>query len=529
MSTGHQHLTNHAAGVVRIAIRANGSEDRGVGIVVRRRPLALLVPSHLIVLLEEGAVDSIHVDGVPYDRARILPTPALGIDHLSVLGFDGPADRRVRGIPFVRSSAPAVSSGQDVAVCVPSDPSEPFRTGRIVDVREARQQISLQTDVPLDHGESGSPIFVDDRLIGVCQGRSVEGPIGHAIAIPFSDDALAELRRIQRQGRMRRLAIAGAVLLTLTIALVGFAVQSWLGFVPGSVEVSEDGGMLTVHNARPITLRSTWTRAFDTPIQRYLPIIGDDGAIDAIAVGTTIENGVDGAIHLLDRIGRTLWSYAIPDGECIYSSSQETFDRFLVNDIHAADLDGDGASELLVSFVHEHFYPCKLVVFDPAGEILAEYWHHGYIRTLTVDHVGSSGAVEAAPLVVLSASNNALKTSWWNPQVLFAFRGLDISGQSPPYLGTNGSSEDTAPGSELWYRLIVNIDPELKRAKGYKLDILDSDGDGVAEIRASLTDGRFYYLDEHGTQLRVDLGDRFLQDFGDVEIPRLEEIELRRP
>lgn len=133
---------------------------------------------------------------------------------------------------------------------------------------------------------------------------------------------------------------------------------------------------------------------------------------------------------------------------------------------------------------------------------------------------------EPAPLVV-SARNNAIKTDWWNPQALFAFGGLDIAGQTPPHSGSNGGGGGLKARTELWCRVIEDVDPELKRAKCYKIDVVDSNGDGAAEIRAALTDGRFNYLGEHGIERRVDLGDQFLKGFPDAAPPPLTELPLR--
>jgi hypothetical protein len=107
---------------------------------------------------------------------------------------------------------------------------------------------------------------------------------------------------------------------------------------------------------------------------------------------------------------------------------------------------------------------------------------------------------------------------------LFAFRGLDISGQAPPYIGSSGTLAARAPSNELWYWVIVNVDPESIRAKCVSLDIIDFNGDGLKEIQAPFTDGRFFYLDEQGEQLDVRLGDRFLQSFPDTSPPPLVKI-----
>lgn len=114
-------------------------------------------------------------------------------------------------------------------------------------------------------------------------------------------------------------------------------------------------------------------------------------------------------------------------------------------------------------FDHAPFFPSKLVVFALDGRILAEYWHPGYIRMVATGKLGK----DQSPYVVASASYNALRTSFWNPQTLFAFRGLDIAGQAPPYRGA-------APhGTEAWHYVIPYMD-ENHRPKAGSIDFLDT-------------------------------------------------------
>jgi len=126
---------------------------------------------------------------------------------------------------------------------------------------------------------------------------------------------------------------------------------------------------------------------------------------------------------------------------------------------------------------------------------------------------------EKSPITVISASNNSLKASWWNPQVIFAFRGLEIEGQGPtPLLG-----EST--GSQIWYWVINNIDPEVFRAKATQLAVVDQNGDGITEIRAQLSDGRFYYFSAAGDVVGTAAGDIYLRDYGDTPFPKLNSIQ----
>jgi len=501
-------------------VRSRGAEDVGVGIVVAKRPLTVLVPSHLITLIEHGEAIEVLVDETGYSRFSIVAVPSLQADHLSLLRFSRRGSRSLSRIRLPKGPV-SLRPGQDIQLQGTESEAAEGRTGKVVDIQSSGDGVSIVTDIAVASGDSGSAILASGRLAAICQGMVAEGG---AVAVPLSADGLVELRRVRSRARLRVVAGAIVAAILLAVASGAAAYHSWHSFRPASIEIPEDGRHVVVRNANSPSIRSSWIRSLETAIRQHALIPkAADGEITHVAVGTGPEEGANGAFILFDRNGRELWRLSVEDGECIYSTAEEVYDQYLVDRIFYGDLDVDGTNELLVSFVHDHFHPCKLVVLTLAGETLAEYWHPGYIRTLTVGRVGD----DPTPLVVVSASNNAIKTSWWNPQTVFAFRGLEISGQAPPYRGTSGSEGVLQDGSELWYRVVVNVDPEVKRAKCYKIDLVADGSTGKTVIRCALTDGSFHYLDEHGTELRVEPGDQFLRDFPDTVPPPFVELPLR--
>jgi len=500
--------------IAQVTIQANDLQDSGIGIVVARRPLTLLVPGHLLELIEQGQASRLLVNGIPYESTSVLPTPALQRDFLSVIQF---RKKRQRGLTPANLPRRCPQLGPGQRVLMQKLASESSVAGKIVDIREQGGGTSLITDIGVSIGDSGSPLMVSRKLAAVCQGMAQDE---HAVAVPLSPGGLTELRKLRRRYRIGLLSSLTAALLAVSIVFGGFAVYSSNTFSLASIEVSEDGRALVARNAHALTLKPTWSRSFDTPVHQATVFSSQsEGKLDRIAVGTSYEDGTDGAIYLINSNGDILWSYSVPDGDCVYSDSDMTFDGYLVDVIHVADVNEDGSNELLVAFAHNHYYPCKLLVFDLAGEIWAEYWHPGYIRTIATGRVGTAEEL----LIVVSASNNAIKTDWWNPQTLYAFRGVDIAGQAPPYDGPDkeGREDHLKLGTEIWYQVFVNVDPEIARAKCHEIDIVDFNADGVNEIQAALSDGRFYYLDESGRELHVELGDRFQQLFPDTAAPAL--------
>lgn len=498
---------------VRVRVHASDCEDTGIGLVLRRHPLTLIIPAHVGVLIEQSEAEYVEIDNIRHPVPEILSAPALERDGLIVVRFS-PRSRhviRLGEVELTRSRV-FVDSGDPIELIAKSEDGVRNLRGRIQEIRGADGQSSILTDIPVTPGMSGAPILRDGQLAAVCQGRvSHGGGDGNAVAIPVSEEGLSDLRRIRaRPGRRNMLWFLGLTLVLL-LAVGSFA---WHRFAVGGIEVSEDKRTLTVLNGAAFTLRPSWHRLFETKIHTHVAFASRSGGpIDRLAVGTWYDNGTPGFVFLFDTRGRLLWKATVPDDACIYPPEEEDLEQvgFQVTHIVPADLDGDGLKEILVSFVHNTWYPCTLMAFSSSGEPLTAYWHPGYIRTLAVNQ----GDRESLPIVVASASNNRLPAGWPHPQTLFAFRGLDISGQAPPYTG------DGSRGSELWYRVIENIDSTVVRAKCKVIDLVDSDGDGHVEIRARTTDGRIYTLDATGQTLATTVADAFVISFGEIDPPIL--------
>ena len=521
--------------VARITIRATDFEDSSVCLVVRRRPFTVLVPSHAITALEDGLAESIRIDGARQKGAEIIPCAVLERDHLSLVRFHGKAPPRLvpARIPRIPSSA---VPGKRVTLIVSEGGTSNTKIGTLLETKLLGSQVTLRTDIPVVPGQSGSPLFVGRRLCGICMGRERDD---RAVAVRLSHEGLRELRRL-RHGWARSLLPVSACVASLALAAVSIPlaagvlalalilllIRSWTSFslagVEGPPNKPRPRGLyvhsITASNGHAFTLRRTWRRTFATCISWWTLFpsrVG--GESDHIAVGTRNEEGTAAYIHLLDRKGRIRWKYTVPDGECVYNGD-ESFDGYHVYRVYAADLTGDGRSEIIVIFIHNNWYPCKLMVFALDGEILGEYWHPGFLRIAGVGYVGGN----RVPLLVATGHNNRFRgSSPVNPQAVFAFRGAGLRGQGPPYTGH-------APcGNELWYYLVPST---VEGAKIECAEILftDCNGDGRNEIRVQTEDGRYYYLDVHGHVVRTDVGDNFLLRYGHGDLPDLQPVALRK-
>ncbi len=515
-------LTNRESVVAEIVIHSSEYEEKGACIILRRNPLTVLVPSHVCVAIEDGTAQKICINSIECDEFRLLPAPFLEREHLSVLQLKVRHRHNLKAVPIPRKEA-KLKTGTTLQ-CLRSSGHENVAvvSGSLRDIVERGEETTLITDIPAAPGDSGNPVLIDDQLVGICVGMTGAEDKRTAVAVPLSGTVLRELRKISL--RTRRMVTTAAVASILLI-FGSLAIRSWTTFelagVDGPMNTAQDvesPNTITAYNGQVLTLRPTWKRTFPTSVRWWVPFssaVGDNQ--DRIAIGTRIEQGIPGSLFVLDNMGRILWSYTVPDGECVFSDETQTYDGFYVYRVFVGDITGDGRNEVLASFVHNDWFPCKIVVFNLDGELLGEYWHPGYLRTFAVGSVGSS----AEPLLIMTGSNNRFRPedSPWNPQGLMAFTGASLSGQAPPY---TGSAE---PAHELWYYLLQNMDSEHNSLID-NIVIADSDGNGSTEILAHADDGRFYYLNESGEVIRVDLGDDFLKEFGYVDAPELVWVEL---
>jgi len=508
--------------VTKITIISEDYNEVGSGIVLQIRPLTILVPAHVSVAIEDGSAHTVLIEGVEYNEFEIRTTSFLERDHLAIIQFRERAPKSLRTASLPRRP-PLIAEGMPVSCLRRTDGAAALLDrGAVKNIICKGSDKSFLIDIPISPGDSGSPKLSDNRLIGICVGINNRGS-GHTIVIPFSQDVLKELRRIALRTRRTSICTAAAILL---LAVGSLAIRSWTTFDVAGVEGPmntvanvESPNTLTASNGQLLTLRPTWKRTFPTSIRWWVPLsmASDDNLIDRIAIGTVAEEGTPGSLFLLSNLGRTLWSHTVPDGECVYSNDEETFDGFKVYRVFVGDLTGNGQPEILASFTHAFWYPCNVVLFDLSGRLLGKYWHPGYLRTFAIGPVGE----RTSPMLIMTGSNNRFRPedSPWNPQGLMAFSGADLIGQAPPYTGSG------LEGNELWYYLLPNVDDEHK-SKFDSIVIADSDGDGKSEILAHTSDDRFYYLDEHGEVLRVELGDEYLKEFGNIAAPELQRIDL---
>lgn len=466
-------------------------------------------------MIEEGAATHVAADGKVYNRVVIERLPALECDSLALL--------RVAGRPPALTSPMRLPArtphfAQGMGVMLQSRCGQEFheRRGTIRSLNGAGASLYVMSDVPISLGESGSPLLRNGKLVGICQGRLYDG--GRAVATPVTSGTLSALRCIRRRRRRPPLMVAAVAILA---GLCAFGYSMWSSFTISSIQPSDDRMVLTVANALRPALRASWAAKLSTPVLHYTSFgaaAGPEAVLDHMVVGTSWQPEHNGEVAVYSASGRRLWGYCVPNGDCIYTQDREAYDGFDVTSIAVRDVTGDRVNDLLVVFTHHYAFPSKLMVFSHTGRILAEYWHPGPITHVAAGRVG----LGMRSMVVASARNASLAAyvpEQAAAQCIFAFEWDSISGQGPVYIG------DGATGTELWYRVVADAGMHTPAAvDGVSLEDIDRDGDN--EIRVTLSDGRFYFLNETGNIVGIATNTQWIEAYGALPVPSLMSLTL---
>jgi len=488
--------------LVAVRICCGGSEDIGVGIVIRRNPLLLLVPLHLTELLEESAPCSVIIHDASYSDFELLSSATLKEDQLALLRIKG---ARLQGIRPIRvPSSPAfVCEGLDVDLQVPRNGGSKTRRGSIEQYYQSASGHSIKLDIPLEAGQSGSPVTLSNELIAVSEGRSPQH--SSAIAVVPSASSLAELRRFS--GRRRRYWSVAALSIAVLAIAVGL-LATWRNFRIGDVAIAANGHALVVQNDARIALKGSWERDFVDEITAALPLSRSaTGREDAVAVGVSSDDGLQCYVQLLTGLGSVAWSQSISSGGCPFSDPGFYPRGMKVERMYAADFDSDSRNEILTVASFQHFPATKLTFLTVRGEVLAEYWHPGKLHAIAIDesHEGSP------PLIALSGFLSDRSTGEALESTLFGLSVPSDRTESPALLN----------GEESWYYTVPPIDGQSPPSWIYNISFVNIDGDSEFEILASLTDGRFYCLETDGTQVGRYASSNFVRDYGDIPVPPL--------
>ena len=117
-------------------------------------------------------------------------------------------------------------------------------------------------------------------------------------------------------------------------------------------------------------------------------------------------NASDAGLLMVREVGsgRELWSdrTSLRAVETIYGPDIAYSGAYWVNDIRFADLDGDEAPELIAYFMHDHWYPAHVRVYDRYGIIQGTYYNWGHLYAFHAEDVDQDGKDE----LLVGGTNN---------------------------------------------------------------------------------------------------------------------------
>jgi 2-alkenal reductase len=244
-----------SAGVVTIFAEFRGeARSQGSGFVVSREGV-ILTNSHVITAVTNPndpdqqpiAAERVYVEFADRDR---VPATVVGWDVFDDVGVIRVAPKHHRLDPVPLGSSAGVHVGDPVAIIgSPFGIENSLAVGVVAATRRSVDSLTssynlldaIQTDAPINHGNSGGPMFDSrGRVVGIAaQIRSASGNAeGVGFAVPI-DSARRSMRELLRDGKVRY-AYVGIKSENLTPSVArrfGFPVErgAIVGFVePGS-------------------------------------------------------------------------------------------------------------------------------------------------------------------------------------------------------------------------------------------------------------------------------------------------------
>ena len=252
--------------------------------------------------------------------------------------------------------------------------------------------------------------------------------------------------------------------------------------------VRVDGNAFHVLNAAGVPL---WGGTVDGSIMRAeLVDLDADGRMELIAgVGGA---GADvGKLVVFEAGGSMRWSR---DTTAAFNYDSARSGRMSVKTFVTGDLFRTGTRQIVaLSLDAQNWYPSRLSVFDRDGTLLSSYWHPGHLHHVVI----GAATANADPRIVVGGVNNDLRSPLGASRqvnTVFALDPKRIAGEAPPYLGRAGE------GTELWYAVL------LPEAPVERLEVVDTNQDGISEISAWSGSNSVFYVSFEGRLLSIARG-----------------------
>lgn len=271
-----------------------------------------------------------------------------------------------------------------------------------------------------------------------------------------------------------------AVLITAGIFIVGDK---------RPVKLIPDGEQIVVKNRFGIPL---WKSAsFETSLHQgdvrrrtaMIDLRGDERIEILIGYNAEASKECRGSVVCYDHNGVVLWNRDIGTpvryGDNIYS------DFFRVDQMKIIDYNADGKSEIVV-IGNQGFFPHRLLILDPNGEIISDYWHAGSLTVIeTADLYPDNNSIE----LILGGTNVE-----YGSGMLAVLDPHILSGASPQQK-RHYVHQTAEPGNEIYYMRFPSTHFQSPFHKDLISDIKISDDNKIEVTLHNSVNGRFEMVD----------------------------------
>ena len=115
----------------------------------------------------------------------------------------------------------------------------------------------------------------------------------------------------------------------------------------------------------------------------------DGDGANEVVVGYSAAEPLESRLECYSAAGELRWSYE--PGRCVRTRQEEFSHSY---DFRAVAIVPGPQPRLAVAAVHAISYPSQVSLLSPSGELLAEYWHSGPLTELAVSDVDRDGKLE---------------------------------------------------------------------------------------------------------------------------------------
>jgi hypothetical protein len=307
---------------------------------------------------------------------------------------------------------------------------------------------------------------VEHAVGAVDSARDIERlPVAH-VQDCIGDPALMAIRSRSPMARAayavrqkaKPLGIAGIAATAAVLFAIGFVIPrlaSWLDTTPVEARfTSDDHDHIELVNSRGRTL----SRFPIVPTTTENPLLVDPGHGGApqILYGTSVGDSLPGTLFCLNTDGGEIWRFegGFREDEAKPYDYKDTFGTC---GAMAADLDGDGRSEVIATFSHNPWFPFQVALLSANGSYVSSFWNRGSLWAGNFTHnrhafINRDTDQDGYTEILVGGTNNGC-----NQAVLVVLDPRSIKGKGPEC-----GADSIVP---TWQSYVVLPDcPELRQA-----------------------------------------------------------------